>query len=302
MTVQEYLNRKESLKFCVMFCPDAELRSVYINIFSQAHKGKVTYRETLDFGKQPRQIGAPPVYVLLDWEPGIKKPSAKYKQNKFPVLLMYTTNKEPSQAVKDAYGDAVVVIPPITGAQVTTKLSRSGLSAEIIDYIKAKTDTAQAAILIGTQIVDLAHDLNMSNEDCFARYYQPWLSSQNIDEEPTEFLNALLTKDYQTVFSYISTQRGNELFVFASILNWLEDLIKYCACTGTNYWEEAGLVAARYKPFQAARVKRIPFVQLVHLYEYGLYALQSIKLNESDPTSALEVFVCRIIQRLHLTA
>lgn len=299
MTVNDFIVKAQAgLHFCVMFCPDSELKSVYIKLFAAGHKGKLTYKESLDFGKQPRQIGPAPVYIIEDWEQGLKKPSAKYMDTKFPVLLVYATRKSPSQAVQEAYGDNIIIIPEVTGAQVTTNLKKLNLPVSIIDFVKEKTDTAQEAILTGRSIVSLAQDLSISVEECFQSYFEKWLVGRNLGEEPTEFLNSILNKHYGEVFSYLYAQRGNELFVFASVLNWLEDMIKFCSCTGNNYWEEAGLVAARYKPFQVAGVKRIPFVQLINLYEYGLKAMQSIKINEADPASALEVFVCRIIQKL----
>ena len=103
--------------------------------------------------------------------------------------------------------------------------------------------------------------------------------------------------NYKLVFYYLYMQRGNELFVFAALLNWIEEIIKFCSCTG-DYWNDAGLVAAKYKLFQQARYNRIPFLQLIALYHTGLRSMQSIKINEADPASCLEVFVCHIIQTL----
>lgn len=300
MIVKDFLdklNTTDKPKFIVMYCPESELRPVYIKKFVDAHGGKLTYKESLDIGKQPRMIGKKPVYVVVDWEPGIKKPSSKYMNVNYPVLLLYTKKGEPSESVKQAYKDNWIVIPPITGEQATKMLTKEGLPKPIIDFLKEKTAGTQEAILIGRQCVGLAKDLNITITDCFNKYYRKSLIYRNIDEEPTEFLNSILTRKYSTTFEYLSTQRGNELFVYAALLNWLEDIIKFCSCNG-QYWEDAGLVSARYKPLKQANVNRIPFIVWIRLYEKGLRSMQSIKINESDPGTALEVFVCCIIQTM----
>lgn len=298
MTIQDFLrDLANKPRFYVMFCPDTELRPIYINKFVQAHKGKPVYRDSVDIGKQPRQIGPKPVYIVLDWDQGLKKPSPRYMNTNYPVLLVYTKKTEPSDAVKEAYKNRIVVIPEVTGEQATNLLRKQGIPEPLIDFLKEKTDSTQEAILLGRQAVELSKELGLSVQDCFNVYYRKALENRNLDEEPTEFLEAILKKQASVVFSYLASQRGNELFIYASLLNWLEDMIKFCSCNG-DYWNDAGLVAARYKPFRAAGVSRIPFVQLMRLYEAGLVSMQSIKINESDPSSALEVFVCRIIRTL----
>ena len=143
----------------------------------------------------------------------------------------------------------------------------------------------------------MASDLELSLQDCFNQYYRNWLDGRNLDEEPTEFLNALLFGNQNIVFDYLRNQRGNELFIYASILNWLEDIIRFCSCEG-DYWNDAGLVAAKYKVFRSQGVSRKPFFIWIRLYESGLRSMQSIKINEADPSVALEVFICFIIQTL----
>lgn len=298
MTIQDFLrDLGNKPKFYVMFCPDAELRPIYVQKFVQAHKGKPTYRDSIDIGKQPRQVGPKPVYIVIDWEPGLKKPHSKYMETNYPILLVYTKKGEPSEAVKEAYKDRIVVVPEVTGEQATNLLRRQGIPEPLIEFLKEKTDSTQEAILLGKQVVGLASELDISVQECFDNYYRQALLHRNIDEEPTEFLEAILKRQYSIIFKYLSSQRGNELFVYASILNWIEDMIKFCSCNG-DFWNDAGLVAAKYRPLKAANVSRIPFVKLIRLYGEGLRSMQSIKINEPDPSTALEVFVCRIIRTL----
>ena len=282
--------------FYMMFCPDSELRPIYINKFAEAHQGKVVYREDPIIGKQPRTIGKKPVYVVVDWEQGLKKPKAEYMNTNVPMLVLYTS-KEPSEQVAKVYGEHIVVIPPVTGEQAANLLSKLGLSTSIIDYLKEKTSGTQEAILLGKQVLSLANDLNMSVEECFDTYFKLGLKGRNVDEEPTEFLEGVLNKDFNYVFNYLLEQRGNEFFIFGCLLNWLEEVIRFCSCTG-DYWNDAGLVKARWAPFQAAKVNRVPFLKWIRLHERGLAHIQSTKINEPDPSSPLEVYVCRIIQTL----
>lgn len=298
MTIQDFLrDLVNKPKFYVMFCPDAQLRPIYIKKFVDAHHGKPVYRESMDIGKQPRQIGPKPVYVIQDWESGLKKPHSRYMNVNYPVLLVYTKKTTLSEAVQEAYKGHIVVIPEVTGEQATNLLRKQGIPEPLIDYLKEKTDSTQEAILLGRQILELSTDLNITIQDCFDTYYRKALQGRNIDEEPTEFLDALLTRRFDLVFSYLLSQRGNELFVYASLLNWLEDMIRFCSCNG-DFWNDAGLVAAKYKPFRMANINRIPFIQLIRLYGEGLKSMQSVKINEPNPDIALEVFVCRIIQIL----
>lgn len=299
MDVREFLLELNTNKpkFFVMYCSESELRPIYINKFVEAHGGKLTYKESLDIGKQPRMIGKKPVYVIVDWEPGIKKPSSKYMNVNYPVLLVYTKKGEPSEAVKQAYPKNWVVIPEVTGEQATNLLKKEGIPPMIIEFLKEKTSGTQEAILLGKQCVELANDIGATVSNCFDMYYRKGLIDRNIDEEPTDFLQALLFDRYSSAFSYLLSQRGNELFVYAALLNWIEDIIKVCSCKG-NFWEDAGLVAAKYKPLQQVGVNRIPYTVWIRLYEEGLRSYQSIKINESDPGTALEVFVCRIIQTM----
>ena len=76
MTIQNYLMRlKDKPKFYILFCKDSELRPIYINKFVEAHGGKPVYRTSMDIGKQPRQIGPKPVYIVMDWDTALKKPA-----------------------------------------------------------------------------------------------------------------------------------------------------------------------------------------------------------------------------------
>lgn len=298
MTIQDFLiDLKNKPKFYVMFCPDAELRPIYIQKFVDVHRGKPVYRDSIDIGKQPRQIGPKPVYIVIDWEPGLKKPHSRYMNTNYPILLVYTKKTEPTEAVKEAYKNHIVVIPEVTGEQATNLLRKQGIPEPLIDFLKDKTDSTQEAILLGKQCVNLANELNLPIQNCFDIYYRTALQGRNIDEEPTEFLESILKKQFTQVFEYLLSQRGNELFVYAALLNWIEDIIKFCSCNG-DYWNDAGLVAAKYKPFKLYGIHRIPFVKFIRLYGIGLKGMQSIKINESDPGTALEVFVCRIIQIL----
>lgn len=298
MTVQEYLVclNKEKPLFMTMYCDDPELRPIYVNMFVKTHGGVIVNRDSLELGKQPRMIGKKPVYIVTDWEPGRKNPKPSYSHTHVPVLLLYTSGK-PTAAQLEAYNNKVVEIPPVTGAQVTTMLTKAGLDEGLIEYIKSKTDTTREALLIGKQVAELAKDLGMAINDCFNTYFANSLKNRNIDEEPTEFLDSLLTGRANVCFEYLASQVGNEFFVFASILNWLEDIIKFCSCEG-DYWNNARLVAARYKPFRDANLQRIPFSNWVRLYEDGLRIMQSIKINQPDPNACLEVFVCHIIRIL----
>lgn len=297
MDIKEFLQGLANKPmFIVMFCPDSELRPIYVNKFVDAHQGRLVYRDDLLGGKQPRVIGKKPVYVILDWEPGLKKPKLEYSKVTFPTLLLYT-GKGPSESVKTVYGEHIVEIPPVTGEQATNLLSRLGLPFDIIDFLKAKTSGTQEAILLGKQVLSLSEELNLSVNDCFNSYFKLGLEGRNTDEEPTELLDSMLSRNYRYIFNYLLEQRGNELFVFGCILNWLEDLIKFCSCNG-DYWNDAGLVSAKYKPFKQAGVNRVPFIQWIKVYEFGLHMMHSIKINEPDPGSALEVFICRIIQTL----
>lgn len=299
MTLIEFLKvlKEDKPKFIIMYCGDADLRKVYINKFVAVHGGKPVYKETIDAGKQPRVIGVKPVFIITDCDEPIKKPSEHYKSVKYPTLLLYTGKKKPTKAVEDVYNDCMVVIPEVTGEQATSLLRKIGLPDDIIDYLKDKTGSVQEAILLGRQLVELSKDLALDLESCFDIYYRPNLVNRNLDEEPTEFLNAILQRKYNDVFEYLNGQHGNELFIYASLLNWLEDIIKFCSCND-DYWNDAGLVAAKYRPLQAANVQRVPYLTLINLYEQGLRSMQSIKINEADPSSALEVFVCYIIQIL----
>ena len=287
----------EKPKFMVLFCPDSCLKRTYIDLFVNAHHGKPVYRESLEGSKQPRQIGVKPVYVVVDWDQGLKKPSHKYMNVSAPTLLFYTKKGEPSSAVLEAYGDYVTVVPPVTGEQVTNILLRDAIPEPIIEFFKGHTDNVSEALLLGKQLSELAPELNMDISACFDTYFKPHLINRNQDEEPTEFLESIANRDYKTTFSYLAGQRGNELFVYAAVLNWLEDIIKYCSCTG-DYWNDAGLVAAKYNVFKRANYARIPFLKLIHLYGEGVRSMQSIKLNESDPATALEAFVICVIQTL----
>lgn len=298
MTIQDFLrDLANKPRFYIMYCPDSELRPIYIKKFVEAHNGKQVNRETMDIGKQPRQIGPKPVYVVTDWDDPHKKPSHKYLNVNYPVLLVYTKYDEPTEAVKEVFEGHIVVIPKVTGTQVTTLLKKQGVPEPIINFLKEKTSSSQESILLGKQLMALSKELNLMPQDCFELYYKKALVGRNIDEEPTEFLMSILERKYQITFEYLASQRGNELFVYASLLNWLEDMIKFCSCNG-DFWNDAGLVAAKYNPFKQARVSKIPYVVLVRLYEEGLRSMQSIKINEPDPSTALEVFVCRIIQTL----
>lgn len=298
MNVKEFLECLQSKpKFFVMFCPDSSLKPVYIDLFVKAHGGKLTFKESLESGKQPRLIGAKPVYVVTDWDPGLKKPSHKYMNVTFPTLLLYTKKGEPSQAVLDAYKNQVVVIPPVTGEQATSLLKKQGLPEPIIEFLKEHTDSTQEAMLLGKQAVELSAELQLSIGDCFDQYFRNSLIGRNLDEEPTEFLESIANKQYRTTFLYLYGQRGNELFVYAALLNWIEEIIRFCSCTG-DYWNDAGLIAAKYNLFKRAGYVKIPFLKLIHLYNQGVQSMQSIKLNESDPATALEVFVCCAIQTL----
>lgn len=297
MDIKQFLQSLENKPmFIVMFCPDAELRPIYINKFVDAHQGKAVYREDLLVGKQPRTIGKKPVYVVVDWEPGLKKPKAEYAHTNVPTLLLYTS-KDPTDVARAAYEQYLVIIPAVTGEQAKNLLLRLGLSDDIIDYLKDKTAGTQEAILLGKQVLSLSEELNLSPKQCFDFYFRKGLEGRNVDEEPTEFLESLLSRNYQYVFKYLLEQRGNELFVFGCILNWLDEVIRFCSCTG-EYWNDAGLVAAKYKPMKQASVSRVPFIKWIWIYEYGLSLMHSIKMNEPDPGSALEVFVCRIIRTL----
>lgn len=298
MTIQNYLVRlKDKPKFYILFCKDAELRPIYITKFVEAHGGKPVYRDSMDIGKQPRQIGPKPVYIVVDWDTALKKPHRRIMNVSYPVLLVYTNKDEPSEAVQEAYKDHIVVVPPVTGEQASNLMRKQGVPDPVIDYLKEKTSSAQEAILLSKQLVELSEDLSLPIPECFERYFKKALVSRNIDEEPTEFLNALLTRQYGVAFSYTATQVGNELFVFAAVLNWLEDIIRFCSCNG-DYWNDAGLVAAKYKPFKQYGVSRIPFIKYIKLYELGLRLMQSIKINEPNPSIALEVFLCHIMQTL----
>lgn len=298
MSVQAFLTAlADKPKFYILICPDSELRSVYIKLFTEAHGGKPVYRDTVDIGKQPRTIGPKPVYIVLDYEPVLKKPSAAYKETSYPVLVLFTKEKTISTAMEEVYADCLAEIPSITGEQATAALRKNNVPEYMIEYLKAKTSTTQEAILVGKQLMSLATELGIPAQQCLDLYFRKALDGRNEDEEPTEFLQGILTRNYQTVFYYLQAQLGNELFVFSCLLNWIQDMIKFCSCGG-QYWEEGGLVAAKYNPFKQAKIIRIPFIKLVRLHEFGLKTMQSIKLNEPDPSAALEVFVCRIIQTL----
>lgn len=298
MSVQEFLKALPSKPmFYILVCPDAELRSVYIKLFSEAHKGKVTYKDTVDIGRQPRTIGLKPVYVVLDFDPVLKKPSNSYIKTTNPVLVLFTKERALSQEVLETYEGHIAVIPEVTGEQASGALRKIGVPEVMIEYLKAKTSSTQEAILMGKQLVSLAHDLDIPVQQCLDRYFRTALDSRNEDEEPTDFLRSILQRNYQAVFYYTLMQRGNELFVFAALLNWIQDMIKFCSCNG-QYWEEGGLVAAKYNPFKQAGIINIPFSKLIKLHEAGLAAMHSIKLNEPDPGTALEVFICRVIRTL----
>lgn len=297
MDIRGFLKDLENKTLCyVMFCPDSELRPIYVNKFVEAHAGKAVYREDPIIGKQPRIIGKKPVYIVTDWDQGLKKPKMEYLRTNVPMLLLYTT-KEPSEQVKDVYGDHLVVIPPVTGEQAANLMLKLGLPIPIIDYLKEKTSGTQEAILLGKQVLSLSKELDLSLEDCFKQYFVPGLESRNADEEPTEFLSSILNKDFNYVFKYLLEQRGNELFVFGCLLNWIEEIIRFCSCNG-DYWNDAALVKAKWVPFKEAKVNRLPFLKWIRMHEFGLQSMQSIKINEPDPGSALEGFVCRIIQTL----
>lgn len=287
---------KDKPLFYVMFCEDSELRPIYVQRFVETHGGKAVYKEELQKGKQPRLIGKKPVYIIQDWEPGIKKPKVEYMKVNVPTLLLYTV-KEPSESVKEVYKDRIVVIPEVTGEQATNLLSREGLSLNIIDALKEKTSGTQESILLGRQIISLSKELGISQQVCFDTYFLKALKDRNLDEEPTEFLQSILTKDFSYTFQYLAENTSNELFVFGCVLNWVEDIIRFCSCSG-DYWEDAGLVSAKYTPFKNSKVRKIPFIQWIRIYEFGLGLMQSIKINEPDPGSALGVFVCHIIQIL----
>lgn len=287
---------KDKPLFYVMFCSDAELRPIYVRKFIEAHDGKAIYKEELQTGKQPRLIGKKPVYIVQDWEPGIKKPKTDYMKVNVPTLLLYT-QKEPTETVKEVYKDRIVVIPEVTGEQATNLLSKSGLSSKIIDILKEKTSGTQEAILLGKQVISLSEELGISQQKCFDTYFLKALKDRNLDEEPTEFLQSILTKNFNYTFQYLAENTSNELFVFGCVLNWIEDIIKFCSCNG-DYWNDAGLVSAKYTPFKNSNVRKIPFIQWIRIYEFGLRLMQSIKINEPDPSSVLEVFICYIIRIL----
>jgi len=297
MTIPEYLKAVGEKKlFFVLYCEDTDLRAVYVKKFLEAHNGIPAIRESLDLGKQPRQIGKKPVYLVMNWEPGRRAPKHSHAKVNVPVMLIYTSGK-PTQAQIDAYGDCVVEIPPVTGAQVTTLLKKQGLTDSIIDYLKEKTDTTQEALLIGKQISELSSDLSQPVEETFKAYFYNSLKNRNIDEEPTEFLQGILRGDATLCFDYIASQVGNEFFVFASLLNWIEDIIRFCSCNG-DYWNDAGLVAIKYRPFKDANLSRIPYIKWIQLYQDGLSILQSLKINQPSPSTSLEVFLCHIIRTL----
>lgn len=296
MDIREFLmDLKTNNRLCyVMFCGDPDLRPIYIKKFTDKWDGKIIYREDLPEGKQPRMIGKKPIYVIQDWEKGIKKPKQEYCNVTYPTLLVYT-EKEPAQPVKTAYKDCLVVIPPVTGEQATRQMQKTGVPDNIITVLKDKTSSVQEAMLLGKQMVELASELRIDINTCFQTYYYRALEHRNADEEPTEFLHSILSGDYNYVFNYLLEQRGNELFVFGCILNWLEEIIRYCSCSG-DYWNDANLVMAKVKDFKLKQVNKTPFLTWIRLYEKGLLLMQSIKINEPDPGSVLEVFVCYIIK------
>lgn len=298
MGIKEFLIAlREKPLFYIISGSDSELRQVYIDRFIEAHQGKPIYTESPQIGKQPRIIGKKPVYIIQDWESGLKKPKSEYMKVTFPTLLVYSKGELP-ESVKSVYKDKILLLEDVTGEQVSNRLKKIDLPDSVIKVLKEKTSGTQEALLLGKQVVSLSKDLGIDKQECFDVYFKQALKDRNLDEEPTQFLESLLSKDFNYVFQYLYENIGNELFVFGCLLNWLEDIIRYCSCKPGDYWEDGGLVSAKITPFKNSSVKKIPFLVWIRLYELGLHLMQSIKINEPDANSCLGVFVCRIIQTL----
>lgn len=292
----KFLNEGNLPKYLVIAANDYELRKIYLNLYCKAQNCKPRIVESIDFKNKARTLGVPEVQVLVDYKPAIDKPKEEYINSSKLIVYLYTNTKWITSAVDKFYNGNVIVINDLTRTQAENLLSRKGLDDSIIEYLSENIESPTQMRLYGLQILLNAKELNMTNIECFEKLYKNDLRSE-LSEEPTPFLDAILDSNYSFVFEYLEAQKYNEFYVYAAIFRWLENVLRFVACN-RDYWNTGGLVKAVYGPLQNKGLEKVPWITWIHIYKLGIQLRDQIKLTERDPLSALEVYVCYIIQTL----
>lgn len=280
----------------IIMSNDYDLRTLYLKQFCKAHNAEPRFVSEIDFKNKSRMLSSNQVLVLTDFMDILSNPKPEHRDVPRPTVYLYTSIKKIPDTTLSFFNGNVLVIEDLTWPQAANILTKKGLSTSIIEHMKTSVDTPANMRLYGLQILELAKSLDTTDLEVFKTYYRPWMQSE-ISEEPGPFCDAILDGDFTFIFTYLEAQRGNEFFVYASIFRWLEQIMRFVSCNN-DYWNTGGLVKAVYSNFQGRGLQNIPWVEWIHLYKVGLEFRKQIKVSERDALTALEVYVCCILQTL----
>lgn len=287
---------KNPPKFFIIMANDYDLRTLYMKQFCKAHNATPLNVESIDWKVKGRVLGTNQVQILTDDWSILDSPKPEYKEVNRPTVYLYTSIKKVAASTSEFFDDNILIIEDLTWAQATNILNKKGLSPSIVEHMKNNTANPGVMRLLGLQILELASQLGKTDLDVFNVYFKPWMQS-DISEEPGPFCDAILDGDFTFIWTYLEAQRGNEFFVYASIFRWLEQIMRFVSCDN-DYWNKGGLVKAVYTNFQGRGLHNIPWVEWIHLYKVGLEYRRRIKETERDALTGLEIYVCKILQKL----
>ena len=287
---------KNPPKVFIIMSNDYDLRKLYLQQFCKAHNSEPRHVSEIDFKNKSRMLTNNQVIVLTDFMEILSDPKPEHRDVPRPTVYLYTSIKKIPESTVNFFSNNVLIIEDLTWPQASNILTKKGLSTSIIEHMKTCVSTPAAMRLYGLQILQIAESLDVSDLEAFKTYYKPWMQPE-VSEEPGPFCDAILDGDFTFIFTYLEAQRGNEFFVYASIFRWLEQIMRFVSCNN-DYWNTGGLVKAVYSKFQGRGLQNIPWVEWIHLYKVGLDYRKQIKVSERDPLTALEVYVCTILQVL----
>lgn len=302
MTIAEYitaLQQEQLPNFFILCSTDAELRLVYLKLFCDAHKCKHRHVESIDFKNRTRVLGKKEVLVLTDFKPVLDKPSELYTEYNKPVVYMYTNPKGINESVEKFYNNNVLIVNEITRTQAEYILAKKGVDKPIIDYLIRNVENPTHVRRHGLRLLEMCKDLNINQKECFKTYFEAQLRA-DIGENPEPLFQAILTCNMTFIHTYLRQQEGNEFYIYASLFNWLGNLIRFRASYRSHeYWSVGGLAKAVSDSFpHTDNWLNIPISELMCLYCQGIDFRTAIKSTERDARVALEVFICCIIRTL----